>query len=306
MELVGQDASPYLNEFDFNHSPSPSSAQHNISPHSYDGFDFTNQNQSPHFPHTPSYNGSFQNSPYSGHSDLSFGPGEPTDFSLFDAPPPGVQIREDYDPSEYDPPNSTGLLMFGGEFMSDLNNQSGHVSVSVTPADLDQISPHSFDYSSPSSNGGGESGGDPERRSRASSVASNPHPSSSSPRLDVTQNFENMRFESPRWGAHPLPHDRAMSPPEKPNSPPQLLIPDSSSPSANDMFPQSPPTINAPAGDGGVIGSGPQLHIVPATPVSGGGGSSQTVPFQQTLEELRQSKSRDLGCSLFPCFDQLS
>jgi hypothetical protein len=36
------------------------------------------------------------------------------------------------------------------------------------------------------------------------------------------------------------------------------------------------PLINAPQGDGGVM-NGPQLHIVPATPVSGG--VPTTVPF---------------------------
>ncbi|TFY78670.1 hypothetical protein EWM64_g5343 [Hericium alpestre] len=48
------------------------------------------------------------------------------------------------------------------------------------------------------------------------------------------------------------------SPPNKPRSPPQLLIPEGQE--------QAPPMINAPEGDGGV---GPRLHIVPATPVGG-------------------------------------
>ncbi|KAH7920235.1 hypothetical protein BV22DRAFT_1021585 [Leucogyrophana mollusca] len=56
------------------------------------------------------------------------------------------------------------------------------------------------------------------------------------------------------------------------------------------MFQQEPPLINAPEGDGG-FSSGPQLHIVPATPVSGGGAASQAVPFQSTLETLHQGKS---------------
>ena len=52
--------------------------------------------------------------------------------------------------------------------------------------------------------------------------------------------------------------------------------------------------INAPDGDGGFVSSGPQLHIVPATPVSGGGAASQAVPFQSTLETLHQGKSIDI------------
>ncbi|KIJ14425.1 hypothetical protein PAXINDRAFT_79279 [Paxillus involutus ATCC 200175] len=98
-----------------------------------------------------------------------------------------------------------------------------------------------------------------------------------------------MRFESPNWQPRQLPNDRAISPPGKPQSPPQLLIPDSS-PSNRPMFTQEPPMINAPEGDGGFASSGPQLHIVPATPVSGGGAASQAVPFQSTLETLHQGK----------------
>lgn len=52
--------------------------------------------------------------------------------------------------------------------------------------------------------------------------------------------------------------------------------------------------INAPEGDGGFVSSGPQLHIVPATPVSGGGAASQAVPFQSTLETLHQGKFIDI------------
>ncbi|EGN99282.1 hypothetical protein SERLA73DRAFT_54118 [Serpula lacrymans var. lacrymans S7.3] len=83
-----------------------------------------------------------------------------------------------------------------------------------------------------------------------------------------------------------------MSPPRKPQSPPQLLIPDSASPSSRHLFPHSdPPIINAPDGDGGFVNSGPQLHIVPATPVSGGGATSHTVPFQNTLDTLHHGMS---------------
>lgn len=276
------------------HSPSPSSVQLNISPQSpFDSFEF-NHLQSPPFPHTPSYNGSYQNSPYSGHSELSFG-GEGDSFGLFDEEPAGITIQ-DYDPAEYDAPNSSSLLMFNdGDYMNNFNQ----VSVSVTPA-IDHMQSHSFDHSSPSS-GGGDSGPEGER-SRASSISSNHNngPSSSS-RLDVAQTFENMRFESPNWGNTQLPMDRSMSPPHKPQSPPQLMIPDSSSPSTS-SFPQPPPIINAPAGDGGLMSTGPQLHIVPATPVSGGGAASQSVPFQTSLETLHQG---ELACPPSRQFRQL-
>jgi len=262
---------PYIN---LDYPPSPSSAQINI-PDSFDSFDF---NPSSPFPHTPSYNGSYQNSPYSASSELSFN-GEGEQYSLFDDDP------TNYDPSEYDNPNPPSLLMFNDptDFPSSSYDQTAQVSVSLTPA-IDHRSP--LDYSSPSSNGGAESGPEGELqqlRSRNSSVSSTHR---TSPRLDVAQSLENMRFESPNWGSKPLPVDRPLSPPHKPLSPPQLRIPPS--PNANTAFPP-PPTINAPSGDGGLM-AGPQLHIVPATPVSGGGAQTQPVPFQSRLETLRQGK----------------
>lgn len=195
--------------------------------------------------------------------------------------------------------------MFDSDFMGDQQQNSPHVSVSVTPAPIDYQSPNAFDYSSPSSNGGGDSGPDGQPRSRGSSISSNhnnsnnnPTNNMASPRLDVTQGFENMRFDSPHWGTSALPPARSLSPPNKPQSPPQLLIPDSGS-SSGSMFPQgSPPVINAPDGDGGLMGQGPQLHIVPATPVSGGGGTSQAVPFQTSLETLHQGKCSFESASL--------
>jgi hypothetical protein len=282
MALLHQDpSSSYINDLDFPNSSS-SAAQHTISPHPspFDQFEF-NSLQGPAYPHTPSYNGSYHNSPYSGHSELSF-VGDGDQFGIFEDEPAG--LLEDYDPSEYDPPTSGGLLMFDTDFMSGGDSQ---VSVSITPADYS--SPNAYDYSSPSSNGGGDSNADGQPRSRGSSVSSNPH---MSPRLDVTQGLENMRFESPNWGTRALPIDGSLSPPNKPQSPPQLVIP--GSPSGNNMYPQSPPVINAPDGDGGLMGEGPQLHIVPATPVSGGGGASQSAPFQTSLDTLHQG----------PCFQK--
>ncbi|EIW83667.1 hypothetical protein CONPUDRAFT_51316, partial [Coniophora puteana RWD-64-598 SS2] len=79
-----------------------------------------------------------------------------------------------------------------------------------------------------------------------------------------------MRFDSPHWAPGQLPIDRGNSPPRKPQSPPTLLIPENS-PNNRPMYHQDPPVINAPDGDGGFMSTGPQLHIVPATPVSGGG-----------------------------------
>lgn len=281
MALLQQDPVQYPTEFDYQ-STSPSTKPHNISTTSaFDAYDF----KSPPF-RTSSYNGSYQNSPYSGHSDLSFDPDGPENMGLLGDELNGLMgAREDYDPSEYDPPNSSALLMFDGDF---LDPNGAPLSVSVTPAPLDQHSPLSFDHSSPSSNDDGAP------RSRTSSVSSNHNPqihAGSSPRLDVAHSFEQLRFESPHWQANRLPVDRATSPPKKPQSPPQLLIPDNS-PSARSMFSQDPPLINAPEGDGGFMTSGPQLHIVPATPVSGGGAASQSVPFQSTLETLHQGSTQ--------------
>ncbi|KAK7033483.1 calcineurin responsive transcriptional factor [Favolaschia claudopus] len=193
---------------------------------------------SPQFPHTPSYNGSYHNSPYSGHSELSFSGG---DLGLFEEE---AAVVPEYDPSEYDPPQSSSLLMF---------NDTDY-SFSSVPVNVDRGT--SYDYSSPSSTGSGE------QRSRASSISQ-----SGSPRMNVAQAFDNMTFRSPNWGTDPLPRDRPPSP--HPKSPPRLM---------------TAPIINAPEGDG----LGPRLHIVPATPVSGGGAASAAVPFQTSLETLRE------------------
>jgi hypothetical protein len=278
MDLLPQD---YLNGPEF-HSNSPSSVQLNVSPQQspFDSFEFSQANN---FPHTPSYNGSYQGSPYSVHSELSY---DVSDSLLFDDQLPEHRFREDYDPAEYDGPNATSaLLMFptSADYLSGIDTQAD-ISVSVVPAHIDQRSAHNFDYSSPSSNGGGESGGELDARSRASSISSNQH--ISSPRVDVAQSFEKMGIRTPVWGPSPLPSgDRSISPPQKPQSPPTLMIPDMSSPTPT--FAPLPPTINAPAGDGGHIGSGPQLHIVPATPITGGAGATTPTPYQQGLEPLQ-------------------
>ncbi|KAJ7649841.1 hypothetical protein FB45DRAFT_1050000 [Roridomyces roridus] len=225
---------------------------------------------SPSFPHTPSYTGSYHNSPYSNHSELSFN-GEGESFSLFEDEPSGISIR-DYDPSEYDPPQSS-LLMF---------NETEYIPA---PYDQNQLGAAPYDYSSPSSNGGGNSDEENKRRSRASSISSNHI--APSPRMDVAQSLAEMTFRSPNWGTEPLPGNRPASPLQKPQSPPRLLMPDNTGGNSGPSF--APPTINAPEGDGGVVG--PRLHIVPATPVSGGGAASTAVPFQQSLETLHQGTS---------------
>ncbi|OAX41440.1 hypothetical protein K503DRAFT_493539 [Rhizopogon vinicolor AM-OR11-026] len=278
MALLHPGPDHYPNDLDYQ-STSPSNKPLNLPANSpFDGYEFGHL--SPPFPHTPSYNGSYQNSPYSGHSELSYDPDGPDTFGLFQDDTANIPSHDEYDPSEYDPPNSSGLLMFQGEYL----DHDPQVSLSVTHAPFENRSQNSFDHSSPSSNGAGD-----ESRSRASSVSSNPQIPTSSPRLDMAHSFENLRFDSPHWPSHKLPSDRPLSPPRKPQSPPQLLIPDSS-PATRSLFPQEPPVINAPDGDGGFASSGPQLHVVPATPISGGGAASQPVPFQSTLKTLHQGK----------------
>jgi transcription factor CRZ1 len=221
-------------------------------------FDFA---PSPNLPQTPSYNGSYQNSPYAPYSELEF------DGNI-------VVEQEDYDPSEYDAPsnNHTPLLDF----------MNPHVA--VTPPPRDGGFERSFDRSSPnSSNGLPEQ--ESESRSRASSVSSHSH--SHYPSSPPIQGLESLRFDSPHWSTTLLPPDKPSSPSQKPPSPPSLVIPDGS-PSMNTENLQRAPLINAPQGDGGVM-NGPQLHIVPATPISGG--VPPTVPFINNPESASYSTS---------------
>ncbi|KAJ7811091.1 hypothetical protein B0H14DRAFT_3880260 [Mycena olivaceomarginata] len=235
----------------------------------------------PAFPHTPSYNGSYHNSPYSNHSELSFS-GDPTQdsFALFDDEPGQQQGRDGYDPAEYDAPQAGGgLLMFNdSDYMS---GPGPYVSsVPVGPAPDRHHTRGSYDYSSPNSSDGGEEQQVHQQRhqsrSRASSIASNHHQQPQS---------------SPRMNPLPLPRSpRATSPhmqqQQKPQSPPRLLMPDDNSGPSN----FDPPTINAPEGDG--LGAGPRLHIVPATPVSGGGaaGGAGVPGFQETLHQVTEQQ----------------
>ena len=160
--------------------------------------------------------------------------------------------------------------MFDESFMSGVNNPN-RVSVSITPAD-DPHSPAYYDHGSPSSsNGGAESGAENDRRSPASSVSSRPGVSAShSPHLD----FGQLRVGSPYHTPVSIPGESA-SPQMKPQSPPLLVIPDLGQPGG---YPQDRPVIHAPAGDG----VSPRLHIVPATPVSGGGETTQATGFRNS------------------------
>ena len=243
----------------------------NLSPHhpTFDSFDL--RPSSPHFPGTPSYNGSYHNSPYSQVSELDFDSKDDS-LGLFDNDPLVIPPEEDYNPSKYDAPSSTGLLTFEDAFMSGVNN-SNRVSVSVTPAD-DAHSPAYYDHGSPaSSNGGGESGAENGRRSPASSVSSHPG-ITASPHLD----FNQLHVDSPYHRPIQISNEGA-SPQMKAQSPPFLVIPDLNQPSSG--YQQDQPVIHAPEGDG----AGPRLHIVPATPVSGGGEATQAAGFRNAVSQ---------------------
>ena len=227
-------------------------------------FEFDFAAPSPNLPQTPSYNGSYQNSPCTAYSELEFD----GNIVVLAEPP-------EYDPSEYDPPsnNQTPLLDF----------MNPHVA--VTPPPMDGGFERSFDHSSPaSSNGIPEQ--ESESRSRASSISS--HSQSHYPSSPPIQRFEALRFESPHWSTSLLPPDNPSSPSQKPPSPPSLISPDGSPSMNTENMRGTTPMINAPQGDGGVM-NGPQLHIVPATPISGGGPS--TVPFTNNLADSTSSTS---------------
>ena len=295
MDVIGSDkGSDYITHFDFV-PPSP--------PRSNPlDFDYLQNITSPPLPHTPSYNGSHY-SPYSQHSELSF---SGDDILLQDFP----SNMNDYEPSEYDAPNQQSSLLM---FTSDTDYMSPHFSNNNT-SDPHRSTRSPFDHSSPSSNASGVDDNihlEEPRRSRPSSVASN-HPSPSiprtshspqptfhpSPRLSV--NFGNMSVHTPTWGTAPLPQHspnlNAQVPLphlHKPQSPPRLLMPDTISDQQQQQQQQQQqnvPIINAPHGDDDMM-NGPQLHIVPATPVSGGGPGRNNVAFQTTLATLNQGLS---------------
>lgn len=244
---------------------------------------------SPVYPNTPSYNGSYFNSPFSQHSDLV-----ELDF-LQDLPSAstGTSGQNDYEPSEYDAPNqSSSLLMLP----SDQDFMSPHFS---PPIDNQRGRGSPFDQPSPiSSSPGRDDNNHPARHSRASSVASNQHspqPSLSpqpqfqpSPRLDALSSFGNISIQTPNWAPLPLPNSHSPNIPAvplpKPQSPPRLAMPSGISFSSEAT---AIPTINAP--DSKDPSNGLMFNIVPATPVAGGDtGVRQHIPFQQTLSTLSQ------------------
>ena len=268
----------------------PASPQIESSVFDYPAFDPSAPITSPPLPHTSSYNGSYY-SPYSQHSELSFS-GE--DIQLQDFP----NTMNEYEPVDYDAPNQpTSLLMF--------TNDSDYMSPHFSPNNSSTRSP--FDHSSPSSNASGADENnlshlDDIRRSRPSSVASNypspalppsPQPNfNPSPRLSA--NFGNMSFHTPNWNTVPLPqvspnlNAQSPLPVPKAQSPPRLLMPDEQQQQQHQQQ-QNVPIINAPQDDDDMM-DGPQLRIVPATPVSGGGAGRANVPFQTTLSTLSQGE----------------
>jgi hypothetical protein len=237
---------------------------------------------SPPLPHTSSYNGSYY-SPYSQRSELSF---SGDDIQLQDLPNP----MSEYEPLDYDAPNQPASLLM---FTNDSDYMSPHFSLN------NRSTRSPFDHSSPS-NGADENNIthlDDLRHSRPSSVASNyPSPAlpsslqpafDPSPRLSV--NFGSMSVHTPNWNTTPLhqisPNLNAQSPlpVHKPQSPHQQQ-------QQQQQQQRNIPTINAPHGDDDMM-DGPQLCIVPATPVSGGGAGRASVPFQTTLSTLSQGES---------------
>ena len=152
---------------------------YDASPHqsSYDSFD-PFPDVASHFPHTPSYNGSYQNSPYSSYSELPPIDGNDDSLSLFADNPSGITITEEYNPDEYDVPSSGGPLILDEHYMN-----GAHVSVSVTPPLHDYSSPNAFDHASPASSNGLD-----DDHSHASSNSSYMLPSS--PRPDISQTFQ--------------------------------------------------------------------------------------------------------------------
>lgn len=258
------------------------------------------------FPHTPpynaSYNGSYHNSPYSVHSELSF-----TGEEFFDILDNMPSIAP-YEPGDYDGPEQSNALQMYQDYTDPTTDfMSPPFSSGLNDQHRAQGSP--FDHSSPASSngaGGDNDGQQGDNRSRASSVASNRAPSAApspqpafqhSPRMDMAASFNNISIHTPNWGTQPLPthspnlHSHSPLPQSKPQSPPRLRIADNILDSQNQL---GVPTINAPDGtDDDMMGGGPggpSLHIVPATPVSGGAAGRANVPFQQTLTTLTQGQ----------------
>ncbi|KAF8952110.1 hypothetical protein BDZ97DRAFT_805264 [Flammula alnicola] len=149
MDVIdSKEGSPYITNFDLV-PPSPPRSIHNDFDQAY--YDANNPLTSPPFAHThtPSYNGSYYNSPFSQHSQLSF-TGDELNYELLQE----LASMNEYEPSEYDagaPPgtaatNGSSLLMFAGD--------TEYSSIDFSPDAHDHRTHGSpFDHSSPSSNG---------------------------------------------------------------------------------------------------------------------------------------------------------
>lgn len=285
--------------------PSPPRSVHDdLSPFNIAEFDIGGPLvKSPPFaaPPTPSYNGSYFNSPFSQHSELSFN-GEDFNLDLLqDLDMVGLQ---DYDPSEYDVPNA-GLATGSSLLMFSPDADFPH----FTAADANRTKGSPFDHSSPSDNGDEQpydfthtnNVSDNRGHSRASSVNRSPQhsPSPQPQSQDVTQSFGNISIHTPNWGTQPLPQLHP-SPGQKAQSPPRLLMPEGILDSAQSiahhqrsrsvsddeaMLSTAIPKINAP--EDSAMG-GPSFHFVPPTPVTAAGEQRQGVPFQHTLTTLVQ------------------
>jgi hypothetical protein len=276
MDLSNQsDQSPYLNDGIDVVPPSPPSGQRDLDFNQSPYLQDYNQDFNLNSLGSPSFNGSYY-SPYSNHSELSFTGEHDLNLNIFDNDNIGLGLRTEYDPQDFDAPQPSSLLIYqDNDFMPQL--------LSAAKSDP-RGSGSPYDHSSPSSNASGNDDNGDDRRSRASSVASNhANARNASPRLEVSQTFEAMTFHSPSFNAQPLPSvSHSPAPPPQPLSPPRLMMPDD-----QPMDIQAPPRINAPDGEGNM--GGPSFNIVPATPV-GGGASVANSAFRGTLETLHQGE----------------
>ncbi|EKM49200.1 uncharacterized protein PHACADRAFT_33578 [Phanerochaete carnosa HHB-10118-sp] len=216
-------------------------------------------------------------------------------LASFDENSPNISITEEYNPAEYNIPNSSGVITFDEHFMSVVDSVNLQASVSNTPPSYNNAPlPSAYDHAPTASSNGASND-----HSRAFSSSSYMHPNSP-PLNSLTQNFESMHFESPSWPTSWLPPD-GRSPPvqqqQKTELPAQLVILDISSP-ATAVHDESS-TTNAPEDDG--MSTGPQLHVVPAMSVSGGGATpllQQGVLF--TYGPLLCGNGRGLSANVTP------
>lgn len=240
----------------------------------------------------PSHQGSYHNSPYSDFASFDEGSNDFADISIHIDQPDvdGLVVEHDYDPADYDAPGDNALYFDNDDFIPNLS------------PDLAAR----YDHSSPASSAGDGPGQDQlsvlshGQRSRASSVSSNhgvnPALTTGAPGsrdYQSTFEFENMTFNSPSPGPQQLWSQNTQSPTSanKPMSPPALYIPGPDIiHTAGTPSPTSSAHSDAGAGanrgglGAGLLPSGPGIHIVPATPVSGGGANGHDIhSFQDIL-----------------------